>query len=481
MKKIAILLIALMVIGVGFLSGCNEETISVDTDGDGYNDDVDAFPNDPIEWIDSDGDGIGDNSDPDNQNDNKSYFVSIEGKGNYTSIQEAIDSASNNDTIFVGNGTYFENIKIKKPLELIGEDKKTTIINGNGSGIVINISVDYVKISGFTIMNGGFMSAEESNAGIKIGSNNNTISDCNISSNKNYGIYLYANPKTINNIIKNNIFFNNRYGIFAFYAKTNNISSNIFTSNTDYGMYLQASSDDNLISDNTFTENNYAIRIKGSTLNTVITNLLRNNKHGIYFCCGANNNIVYNNVFINNTNWNANDGLKNTWDNGTVGNYWDDYTGVDADGDGIGDSPYNISGGDNKDNYPLMKIFIDNTPPVVTIVNPTEGYFHFSGIKLSRTILGIIADTIGFGGFRLRPVQVQVEDDIDSPEDISVYMYVKEDEQGEMRWNSDKNLFERKWIGPDLGVYSLNITAEDTSGNIGYSEMEVFYFYFFPE
>jgi hypothetical protein len=35
----------------------------IDSDGDGYNDDVDAFPNDPTEWLDSDGDGTGDNAD----------------------------------------------------------------------------------------------------------------------------------------------------------------------------------------------------------------------------------------------------------------------------------------------------------------------------------------------------------------------------------------------------------------------------------
>ena len=123
----------------------------------------------------------------------------------------------------------------------------------------------------------------------------------------------------------------------------------------------------------------------------------------------------------------------------------------------------------------------DNTPPTVTIVNPTEGYFHFSGIKLFPTILNLISDTMGFGGFRVRPVQVKVEDDTDPPEDITVFMYVKEDEQGNMTYNSNKNLFERKWIGPDLGVYTLNITAEDTSNNIGYTEMEVWYFCFIPE
>jgi nitrous oxidase accessory protein len=288
------------------------------------------------------------------QNNQKSHIVSINGKGDYSSIQEAIDAASDNDILLIRNGTYFENIKINKSIELIGEDKNTTIINGNGSGTVIYISANHVKLRGFTIKNGGSLSATEFPAGIEIRSNYSTISDCNITTNKNYGLYLFGYPTTTNNIIKFNTCSNNRYGLYAFNAKINNISSNTFTYNTEYGLYLSTQSDDNLVSDNILIENNYGIRIKDSEKNTIIKNLIKNNKNGLYFCCGAYNNIAYNNVFIKNTNWNAQDDPGNIWDNGTVGNYWDDYTGTDANSDGIGDTPYLIND-DKGDRFPLMQ------------------------------------------------------------------------------------------------------------------------------
>ena len=40
-----------------------------DTDGDGFPDDVDDFPTDPTEWLDTDGDGLGNNSDEDDDDD----------------------------------------------------------------------------------------------------------------------------------------------------------------------------------------------------------------------------------------------------------------------------------------------------------------------------------------------------------------------------------------------------------------------------
>jgi len=78
----------------------------------------------------------------------------------------------------------------------------------------------------------------------------------------------------------------------------------------------------------------------------------------------SNNNIIYHNNFINNMH-NVFDTGNNHWDQGYPdgGNYYDEYTGVDSyngpnqdipGSDGIGDTPYNITGDSNQDNYPFI-------------------------------------------------------------------------------------------------------------------------------
>jgi parallel beta-helix repeat protein len=70
----------------------------------------------------------------------------------------------------------------------------------------------------------------------------------------------------------------------------------------------------------------------------------------------GNGNRIFLNNFINNTVQVATQDISNnTWDNGypSGGNYWSDYTGIDADGDGIGDTTYFIDS-NSQDDYPLM-------------------------------------------------------------------------------------------------------------------------------
>jgi len=88
-------------------------------------------------------------------------YVGGTGEGNYTKIQDAINNASDGDTVFVYNGTYYENVIINKNNHILtGEDKNTTIIDGgkrNGNVVTIYY-VDWVAISGFTIKNSEYLS-----------------------------------------------------------------------------------------------------------------------------------------------------------------------------------------------------------------------------------------------------------------------------------------------------------------------------------
>ena len=68
MKKFMVVLLGLVVIFVGVISGCTQtkspiNKSEIDTDGDGVSDALDAFPLDANETRDSDGDGVGDHAD----------------------------------------------------------------------------------------------------------------------------------------------------------------------------------------------------------------------------------------------------------------------------------------------------------------------------------------------------------------------------------------------------------------------------------
>jgi len=108
--------------------------------------------------------------------DGKILYVGGSGPGNYTKIQDAIDNASDGDTVFVYDDSSpyrVRNLIVDKSINLIGEDRDTTVIEG--WGYVIELSADWVNISEFTIQNGHY--------GIYIGSNYSTISGNNIHSN----------------------------------------------------------------------------------------------------------------------------------------------------------------------------------------------------------------------------------------------------------------------------------------------------------
>ncbi len=130
------------------------------------------------------------------------------------------------------------------------------------------------------------------------------------------------------------------------------VGNSMGSTDSGYGIYSFASSN-NTITGNNFTHFGPCIKLLSGGYNIISENQFDASKTGIQLN-KDNNNLVYRNNFLNNEQHiltSVVDSLN--LDNGSEGNYWSDYTGEDANGDGIGDTQYwaNINFADH---YPLM-------------------------------------------------------------------------------------------------------------------------------
>lgn len=265
----------------------------------------------------------------------------------YSKIQDAIDAANESDTINVHSGTYTENLQIEKTLTIIGVDGRgSTTINGDDSyKHTINVNAENVEISGFTVQNNIGKTNEYACVYLK-DSTNCRITDNIIKNGKN-GIYLVGSSG--NTVRDNTIKDNEANGISLSQSTGNKIHDNTIQDNVQDGVYLSLSSSSNEIYEN---------------------NIKNNHRYGVYLISSSNNNEIYHNDFVDNSNSNARDPCSNTWDDGSEGNLWDDYTGKDLDKDDIGDTQYDIPGGSNQDRYPLGYFVGDDPIAYIDSISP---------------------------------------------------------------------------------------------------------------
>jgi len=215
---------------------------------------------------------------------------------NYPTIQKAINNANDGDTIFVRNGTYYENIVVNKTASLIGESRDTTIIDGNHIGTVVNITARQATVTNFTIRNSGLKSLIDSGIGLYYANN------CNVTQNKiinnNIGIKL---TQSSHNILSGNEIADNKdNGVYIDKSLNNLISGNNMTHNGAHGVWLESSSN-NTLDRNNITINNYSgIYLLGSPNNSISRNIITtNNRYGIQLFYSSNN-VLRNNILTGN-------------------------------------------------------------------------------------------------------------------------------------------------------------------------------------
>ncbi len=374
-------------------------------------------------------------------------YVGGSGPGNYTKIQDAIDNASSGETIYVYNGTYYENIVVDKSLSLVGEDRNTTMIDGNGIGTVIySMTANWLNITEFTITNSG---SGLFDAGMKIySSQRGYIANNNILNNKE-GIFLASSSHvTIANntvslsdgmgielnvcthivITNNSVLSNGAHGVWPNFSDNIVVMDNDLSWNSNHGLYI-GTGDNFTVSGNRALHNNNGIsldgtknvtiadndissnRYNGLTLSssrnaTIARNNVSSNEHyGIYLWSSTTSILVFHNNLIGNGAQAAdNAGNENSWDDGypSGGNYWSNYPGVDncsgpdqdicPDSDGIGDTP-RVLDADSQDQYPLMFPYGLQAPKPPTIL-----YTNLTGESMENvTLIWALSPDDGMG------------------------------------------------------------------------------------
>jgi parallel beta-helix repeat protein len=114
----------------------------------------------------------------------------------------------------------------------------------------------------------------------------------------------------------------------------------------------------------------------GSAQNAVIKDCIVSiNDLGIHMDSASQNNEFYHNSVSNLVTNAQDDGSGNLWDDGSSGNWWHDYDGVDVNPPyGIGDTPYDISGSaGSQDRYPIT----DNQE-VKRVYNQMKGIWYYT-------------------------------------------------------------------------------------------------------
>jgi parallel beta-helix repeat protein len=279
-------------------------------------------------------------------------------------------------------------------------------------------------------------------------------------------------------IAKNNTTENRLAGILLGVSSNNTVYENNIANN-GIGIYLLDHSSNNTIYGNNITDNDYGIWLLSDSSNNTISgnNITASGWHGIHFYYFSNN-FIFHNSFVDNTNQVYMEGSANIWDDGypSGGNYWSDYSGVEASGDGIGDTPYVIDADNRARNsaraYNLI-VLLEN------LWEPTPEVFRKLLDRVGSSRLKICLDTGHANIFSKVPVREwfdQLNQDIP-------YVHVSDNKgevddelipgDGTIDWHEFTNIFKDHQVNPEI-VLEVG-TLEKTRQSLKYLQTQNIY------
>jgi len=251
----------------------------------------------------------------------KIITVDDDGGADYTRILDAIDNATEGDTIRVWSGVYREEVVVNRSISLVGNGSEKSIIYENSSSdIGVKITADRVNFSGFMI-SGGWEYWVRYTTGISVESDYVHIFENNFTECR-YGIDVHG----FHNIVEKNTCWANEYGICLRGSKNTTISGNLCLNNT-HGIQLTTTkadlSEDNTLANNSCIKNSFngieiigsgstvlinnncssntisGITVRSSNKTTVQTNVISHNKWGVYLFHSNDNDFTHNTISNN--------------------------------------------------------------------------------------------------------------------------------------------------------------------------------------
>jgi nitrous oxidase accessory protein len=170
----------------------------------------------------------------------------------------------------------------------------------------------------------------------------------NLIERNRYGLHYM---QTDDQIIEDNVVRDNSVGIYLMYGRDYELSRNLMANNrgsSGYGLGLKEVNDV-VIDGNRLVNNRVGVYSDGSPIDPATPvrfqkNLFAYNENGMELLPNIKGNQFVDNIFLDNNVQIAvagvGDVLRNDWSVAGRGNYWSDYAGFDADGDQVGDLPY---------------------------------------------------------------------------------------------------------------------------------------------